>query len=104
MTATMVSQAEATTLSETQKKPLSLRRLLMLRKETRAALFFGIMSAGLYFLLYTYNADIRAIGEATNRGDKSLFLLPIGLAFVFSIFHGLFTDRFWEAVGLKAKR
>ncbi|MCC2111672.1 MAG: hypothetical protein KDJ16_06535 [Hyphomicrobiales bacterium] len=81
-----------------------LRNLLMLRAKTKAALAYGVFSGLLYYLLYHYSAEIRGIAEATNAGDKSYFLLPIAIAFVFSVVHGLFTDRFWQAMGLKAKR
>lgn len=105
MPATMAAHADTTIVSETAvKRPFSLRRLLMVRKKTRTAVVFGILSTGMYFLLYHFNADIRALGESVSRGDKTFFLMPIGLAFAFSIVHGIFTDRFWEAVGLKAKR
>ena len=81
------------------------RRLLTkLHPKTRSAIGFGMLSGSLYYLLYHFNHDIRAIAEATNAGNKSLFLLPIAIAFLFSIVHGLFTDRFWDALGLKAKR
>lgn len=81
-----------------------LRNMVMLRPKTKAALAYGVASGLLYYLLYHFSADIRGIAEATNAGDKTYFLLPIAIAFVFSVVHGLFTDRFWEAMGLKAKR
>lgn len=83
---------------------MRMRRMLMLRPRAWSAIGLGLLSLALYFALYLFNDDIRHIAEATNRGDKSLFLLPIAIAFVFSVVHGMFTDRFWEAVGLKAKR
>lgn len=83
---------------------LRMRRRLMLRPKVWSTIGFGALSVALYYALYLFNDDLKHIAEATNRGDKALFLLPIVLAFVFSLVHGLFTDRFWEAVGLKAKR
>ena len=63
----------------------------------------GVISAGLYFLLYHYGADIRHLAEATNHGDKTYFLAPIAIAFIFSLVHGDFTGRFWDSIGLQAK-
>ncbi|MBT3237505.1 MAG: hypothetical protein HOK06_01675 [Rhodospirillaceae bacterium] len=106
MTEAMAVNADTSVVSPapTKKAWRRLRNKLMLRKKTRAAIMLGIFSSSLYYIFYLYSGDIRSIAEATNRGDKSLFLLPIGIAFVFSIVHGLFTDRFWEALGLTAKR
>jgi len=105
MTTTMVSQANA---AATHQSPVKLmrriRNLMILRPVTRAAIGLGILSGALYFLLYYFSGDIRHIAEMTNRGDRTYFLLPIGIAFLFSVVHGPFTDRFWEALGLKAKR
>ncbi|MBF0247783.1 MAG: hypothetical protein HQL36_06885 [Alphaproteobacteria bacterium] len=105
MTATMVSHVDANVATgTTAKRRFSLRRMLAIRKATRSAMIYGLMSAALYYGLYHFNGDIRHMGEMTNQGDRTYFLVPIGLAFLFSIVHGLFTDRFWEALGLKAKR
>jgi len=105
MTDTMVSNVDSTLISTSApKRARRLRNLLMLRPKAKAAIAYGALSAGLYFGLYTFNDDIRHIAEMTNQGDKTYFLLPIGIAFLFSVVHGLFTDRFWEALGLKAKR
>lgn len=76
---------------------------LVYRRETKAAFGFGILSGILYFLLYHFGNDIRQLAELTRQGDKIYFLVPIVIAFAFSLVHGRFTDRFWEAVGLKAK-
>jgi hypothetical protein len=64
---------------------------------------FGIGSIVLYVMLYKFNYDIRHLAEMTNQGDKSFFLIPIGIAFIFSFIHGSFTGHFWDAMGLKAK-
>jgi hypothetical protein len=113
MSATMASTADATSTSSVSHAPAvrkrtlrhSLKiRFLVLRKRVQAAVLFGLMSAALYALLYYFNTDIKHIGEGVNQGDKTLFLLPIVLAFIFSLVHGIFTDRFWQAVGLKAKQ
>jgi len=105
MTDTMVSHADGAAIStSTPKRAWRLRNLLMLRPKAKAAVAYGILSMALYFSLYTFNADILHFAELTNQGDKTFFWLPIVIAFVFSVVHGLFTDRFWEALGLKAKR
>ncbi|WP_139134860.1 hypothetical protein [Magnetovibrio blakemorei] len=87
-----------------QKRRRSLRNLFKLRTHTKATLGMGLLSMILYYGLYTFNADIRHIAEMTNQGDKTYFLLPIAIAFLFSVVHGIFTDKFWEALGLRAKR
>ena len=105
MSDTMVSHVESAAINRSApKRAWRLRNLLMLRPKAKAAIGYGALSVGLYFGLYTFNADIRHIAEMTNQGDKTYFLLPIGIAFLFSVVHGLFTDRFWDALGLKAKR
>jgi len=105
MTDTMVSHVDSAAIStSTSKRAWRLRNLLMLRPKAKAAIGYGALSMVLYFGLYTFNADIRHIAEMTNQGDKTYFMLPIGIAFLFSVVHGLFTDRFWDALGLKAKR
>lgn len=81
------------------------RRWRRARKRVGPVGFYGVLSVMLYYLLYRYGDDIRHMAEMTNTGEtKMYFLAPIGIAFVFSIVHGLFTDRFWESVGLTAKR
>ncbi len=96
------TQAEATVAPARLAKPARLKRLF--RRETKAALGLGVLSGFLYYMLYLFAGDIRHLAELTNQGHKAYFLVPIAIAFVFSVVHGLFTDRFWEAIGLKAKR
>ncbi|MGD8577121.1 MAG: hypothetical protein PVG13_08525 [Thiohalophilus sp.] len=76
----------------------------MISTATRNAILFGIASLALYFLLFLFNDEIRQMAEATSRGDKSLFFIPIIIALVFSLVHGAFTGHFWEALGLTAKK
>ncbi len=105
MTATTVTDTDTAAIPETSPTlRRRLRNLLMLRAQTKAALGYGAFSGALYYLLYYFNGDLRQIAEMTNQGDKTYFLVPIGIAFVFSVVHGLFTDRFWEALGVRAKR
>ena len=114
MTASMVTQtADVAFQRPTQGRrrrvrKVRLRRLrrtaVMVRARTKATFAWGVLSAMLYFLLYAFSDEIRHVAEMTNQGDRSLFLLPIGIALLFSLVHGLFTDHFWKSVGLTAKR
>ena len=79
------------------------RRLPRFSRTATIAMLLGALSVVLYVLLYRYSGEIRYLAMEANRGHHGFFLTPIVIAFVFSIVHGLFTDRFWEAVGLRAK-
>lgn len=81
-----------------------LRALVVVRTKTKITLGLGALSAGMYYGLYVFNDQIRQWAEITSQGDKTFFLVPIGIAFGFSVVHGLFTDRFWDGLGLKARR
>ncbi|NIO10492.1 MAG: hypothetical protein GTO40_21780 [Deltaproteobacteria bacterium] len=66
-------------------------------------ILLGTASALLYFLLFYFEDWI--LGR--SRGftlDGWFFLLPIFIAFVFSAVHGVFTGKFWELLGVRAKR
>jgi hypothetical protein len=67
-------------------------------------LTFGIASAVLFFLLFQYAGHFVEWAERTRHGEKSLFLIPVVVAFVFSYFHGNFTGLFWESLGLRAAK
>ena len=62
-------------------------------------LLFGLASGMLYFLLYWFE-DL--ILEWSKRGG-GYFLVPIAIAFTFSLVHGKFTGHFWDLLGVKAK-
>lgn len=62
-------------------------------------IFFGAISAMLYYLLYHFNQEIL---EMSKQGGW-YFIVPISIAFVFSGIHGAFTGYFWELLGVKAK-
>lgn len=66
---------------------------------TRAAVYGGA-AVFFYFLLYLYEASLL---EWAGRG-RWYFLVPVAVAFVFSFVHGNFTARFWDLVGVRAKR
>ena len=63
----------------------------------------GLLSAGLYGALLLNGATLNAYAEASRHGDRVYFLIPIGIAFVFSLVHGAFTGQFWDVIGLKPK-
>lgn len=63
------------------------------------ALLFGVISIGLYFLLYLYSAEV--MNYAAQGGWY--FIIPVAIAFLFSYIHGNFTSFFWDALGIKAK-
>ncbi len=61
----------------------------------------GAASLGLYGALYVFQIPIL---DFTSRGSGSAMAAVIAIAFGFSIVHGAFTGRFWDMLGLKAKR
>jgi hypothetical protein len=73
-------------------------------KVLASALLFGVASAILYALLLGYSDLFVEWAQRTHQGEKSLFLIPIAVAFVFSWVHGNFTGHFWESLGLKAAK
>ena len=62
-------------------------------------LIYGAVSGVLYYLLYRYN-DL--ILEYSRQGHW-YFVVPIGIAFAFSLIHGNFTGHFWDLFGVRAK-
>jgi len=98
------------------------------------ALFWGGVTAALYWLLFQLAGDFQqlahttldacAVGDAAhptyyNKATPELcaaeggafvegvwwyVLAPIALAFALSYTHGNFTGLFWDVVGLKAKK
>jgi len=64
----------------------------------------GIASAGLYFLLFLFSGELPELAEETRQGNKIFALVPIVIALVFSFVHGAFTGRFWDLLGLRAKK
>jgi phosphate/sulfate permease len=60
----------------------------------------GAISAGLYFLLYSYEKEIM---DSFTRTDGLYPVLPVLAAFLFSFAHGAFTGYFWEALGVTAR-
>jgi hypothetical protein len=69
-------------------------------KQLTKAAAFGSASAALYLVLFLAE---RPVLELSSRGGW-YFLLPVAIAFAFSILHGAFTGYFWDALGIKAKK
>jgi len=74
-----------------------------LKPENIKMIFFGLLSAVLYLLLFKYQTEITHFAELTREGVKIDFLIPIGIAFIFSFVHGGFATYLWQSLGLKAK-
>jgi hypothetical protein len=69
------------------------------RRVLTRTLLYGGASVVLYLLLYLFRDPIL---EASRQGGW-FFLVPIAIAFLFSLVHGNFTGHFWEVFGVKAK-
>jgi hypothetical protein len=69
-----------------------------------ATILFGTISIVLYIALLTYSDLLVDLAYRTRSGDKTLFFVPIIIAFVFSFVHGNFTGNFWESMGLRAAK
>lgn len=69
-------------------------------KQVARTVFFGAASLVLYLCLFLFERDILAL--SVQGGWR--FLIPVGVAFVFSVVHGTFTGSFWDALGIRAKR
>lgn len=59
----------------------------------------GAVVALLYALLFAYEEEVIRL---CSQGGW-YFLFPVGVAFVFSLFHGSFTGLFWDALGVKPR-
>jgi hypothetical protein len=69
-------------------------------KQITRTVVYGLVAALLYALLYLFE---HAFLDLASRGGW-YFLVPVGIAFLFSFVHGAFTARFWDVLGVKAKR
>lgn len=67
----------------------------------RKAVVYGVASVALYVVLFLYADETVELAQRTREGEKLWFLIPIAIAFLFSLVHGAFTGYFWDAVGLK---
>jgi len=64
------------------------------------AIVYGAASLALYVLLFLYADETVELARRTREGEKIWFLVPIVIAFAFSLVHGAFTGSFWDAIGL----
>lgn len=69
-----------------------------------STVIMGAFSAGLYFLLYLYSDALPQLAAETRQGSKLYALIPLIVALTFSFVHGSFTGRFWDLLGLRAKK
>ena len=69
------------------------------KRAVTRTLIYGVISIVLYTLLYLYNGDILAL----SKEGRWNFIIPMVIAFVFSLVHGNFTGQFWDMFGIKAK-
>ncbi len=69
----------------------------------RVVLLMGLGSFVLYASFFAYSSELISVLKVVSTGDKSMFLVPIVLAFIFSAVHGAFTAKFWDVLGVKAK-
>lgn len=67
-------------------------------------LALGATSAGLYVLLFVYGDRLTELALRARDGQRVYALVPLAIAMVFSFVHGAFTGRFWDLLGLRAKR
>jgi hypothetical protein len=65
------------------------------------AIAYGTASVALYAALFVYADETVELARRTRAGESILFLVPIAVAFVFSVVHGAFTGAFWAAIGLR---
>jgi hypothetical protein len=69
-----------------------------------ATILLGGLSSGLYLLLFIYSDTLPELAAATREGSSFYALVPLAIALVFSFVHGAFTGRFWDLLGLKARK
>ena len=69
-------------------------------KESTKTVLYGLVVLILYFLLYVLEEPLLRLSSL----GRWYFIVPIALAFIFSLAHGVFTSRFWAILGIKAKK
>lgn len=62
-------------------------------------ILWGITSIVLYLLLYLLEEPLLNL----SKQGHWYFIVPIAIAFTFSLVHGNFTGHFWDILGVKAK-
>lgn len=66
----------------------------------RHVLLWGLLSIGLYGLLWGFEREILTV----SAQGRWLFIVPVGIAFLFSFVHGHCTAAFWDSLGIQAKK
>lgn len=69
------------------------------KRALRQTLIYGAISVTLYVLLYLFEERILELSKVGRWN----FVVPMVIAFIFSIVHGNFTGQFWDMFGIKAK-
>lgn len=69
------------------------------RRALARTLLYGVGSVAMYLLLFLFHEPILT---ASKQGGW-YFVVPISIAFAFSLVHGNFTGYFWDLLGVKAK-
>lgn len=69
-----------------------------------ATLVLGGASLLLYLLLFVFADRLTELAHLTSEGHRLYALIPLLIAMVFSFVHGAFTGRFWDLLGLRAKK
>jgi hypothetical protein len=65
---------------------------------------FGVISGGLYVMLYMFEDDLTRASERVRNGEMIFAGVPVAVAFAFSFAHGKFTSHFWDSLGFQAKK
>jgi len=69
-------------------------------KQLVQAVVYGLATLLLYSLLYLFEEPLLSL----SSHGRWYFIFPVTIAFVFSFAHGAFTGRFWDVLGIKAKK
>jgi hypothetical protein len=69
-------------------------------RQVARAVLLGLVTLALYVTLFLFEEHVL---ELSTRGEWH-FLIPVGIAFAFSLVHGAFTGSFWDALGVRAKK
>lgn len=80
-------------------RPIRRGRIVVSSPSTEVwkAVAFGLTSFLLYFVLFEFEGEIL---DVSIRG-RWLFIVPVGIAFAFSLVHGAFTANFWRVLGIR---
>ena len=71
-----------------------------IRRFASKVVVLGALTSALYLGLFLFED---AILHASALG-RWYFVVPVTIAFIFSLVHGAFTGHFWDALGVQAKK